>query len=354
LIFLRIAEDRHVEQYGQLQEAVKSGDYYKNILGIFNNADQKYNSGLFDFKKDVISEKTRIENKVIKSIISELYPPSCPYEFSVMAVEILGSSYEQFLGKQILLSKSGRAVIEEKPEVRKAGGVYYTPQYIVDYIVKNTVGKLLEDMTPVEASAVKIVDPACGSGSFLLGAYQYLLNWHKDFYNLNEKQNMGKKDSPLTPSGELTTAAKKRILTNSIYGVDLDANAAEVTKLSLLLKCLEGETKESIEAQSQLFHDRILPDLDGNIKSGNSLIELDYYNNEMDFSEERKIKPFSWQKAFLEVFKQGGFDCVIGNPPYLKERGSKEIFEPILSSSLGKIYHQGKMDFWHYFLHIRN
>jgi adenine-specific DNA-methyltransferase len=229
--------------------------------------------------------------------------------------------------------------------------VYYTPQYIVDYIVKNTVGKLLEDMTPVEASAVKIVDPACGSGSFLLGAYQYLLNWHKDFYNLNEKQNRGRKDNPLTPSGELTTAAKKRILTNSIYGVDLDANAVEVTKLSLLLKCLEGETKESIEAQSQLFHDRILPDLDGNIKSGNSLIDLDYYGNEMDFSEERKIKPFSWQKAFPEVFKQGGFDCVIGNPPYLKERGSKEIFEPILSSSLGKIYHQGKMDFWHYFLH---
>jgi type I restriction-modification system DNA methylase subunit len=323
LIFLRIAEDRHLEQYGQLREAIKSGDYYANILNVFKTADQKYNSSLFDFKKDSVSEKASIDNKTIKSIIAELYPPSCPYEFSVMAVEILGSAYERFLGKQILLSKNGRAVIEEKPEIRKAGGVYYTPQYVVDYIVKNTVGKLIEDMNPDNVSAVKIVDPACGSGSFLLGAYQYLLDWHKDFYNLNKKQNRGKKGSPLTPTGELTTAAKKHILTNNIYGVDLDANAVEVTKLSLLLKCLEGETKESIEAQTRLFHDRILPDLDNNIKSGNSLIDLDYYDNDMDFGDERKVKPFSWHKAFPETFKQGGFDCVIGNPPYGADYGNK-------------------------------
>ena len=80
---------------------------------------------------------------------------------------------------------------------------------------------------------------------------------------------------------------------------------------------MEGETNESIEAQLKLFHDRVLPDLDSNIISGNSLIDLDYYDNELDFGEERKIKPFSWHKAFPDVFKQGGFDCVIGNPPYV-------------------------------------
>lgn len=321
IIFLRIAEDRSAEPYGELQNSIKSGDYYQNLLRNFHIADQKYNSGLFDFRKDKISNNISIDNKVIKSIISELYYPVCPYEFSVLSVEILGSAYEQFLGKQITLSKSGRATIEEKPEVRKAGGVYYTPQYIVDYIVKNTIGKLIDNKTPKEVSKIKITDPACGSGSFLIGAYQFLLDWHKDYYMQNGKVSKGNKDNPLTPTGELTTAEKKRILLNNIYGVDLDSNAVEVTKLSLLLKCMEGETKETIEAQTKLFHDRILPTLDNNIKSGNSLIDLDYYDNELDFGEERKVKPFSWQKAFPEVFKQGGFDCVIGNPPWVDLKG---------------------------------
>lgn len=316
IIFLRIAEDRSAEPYGELQNSVKTGIFYENLLRNFHIADQKYNSGLFDFKKDKISDKISIDNKVIKNIIDELYYPICPYEFSVLSVEILGSAYEQFLGKQITLSKTGKAQIEEKPEVRKAGGVYYTPQYIVDYIVKNTIGKRIENKTPKEVSKLKIADPACGSGSFLIGAYQFLLSWHKDFYTQNGKQSKGNKDNPLTPTGELTTAEKKRILLNNIYGVDLDSNAVEVTKLSLLLKCMEGETKESIEAQTKLFHDRILPTLDNNIKSGNSLIDIDFYESELDFGEERKIKPFSWKKAFPEVFENGGFDCVIGNPPY--------------------------------------
>lgn len=327
IIFLRIAEDRSVEPYGDLQTDIKTGDFYKNLLFRFHQADQKYNSGLFDFAKDKISDKISIDNKVIKSIISELYYPICPYEFSVLSVEILGSAYEQFLGKQISLSKSGKATIEEKPEVRKAGGVYYTPQYIVDYIVKNTIGKLVENKNPKEVSKIKIADPACGSGSFLIGAYQFLLDWHKDFYTQNGKQSKGNKDNPLTPTGELTTAEKKRILLNNIYGVDLDSNAVEVTKLSLLLKCMEGETKETIEAQTKLFYDRILPILDNNIKSGNSLIDLDYYDNELDFGEEKKVKPFSWQKAFPEVFKNGGFDCIVGNPPYVSVKEIEADFK---------------------------
>lgn len=211
IIFLRIAEDRGAERYGDLQDTTKLGDYYQNLLRNFHVADQKYNSGLFDFKKDKISDKITIDNKVIKNIIDELYYPICPYEFSVLSVEILGSAYEQFLGKQISLTAGGRAKIEEKPEVRKAGGVYYTPQYIVDYIVKNTIGKLVENKTPKEVSNLKIADPACGSGSFLIGAYQFLLNWHKDFYTQHGASTSlsprGKKDDVLTPNGELTTVS---------------------------------------------------------------------------------------------------------------------------------------------------
>ncbi|MBK6878473.1 MAG: N-6 DNA methylase [Ignavibacteria bacterium] len=236
----------------------------------------------------------------------------------LLPVEILGSAYEQFLGKVIRIDKSHKAKIEEKPEVRKAGGVYYTPQYIVDYIVKNTVGKLVENKTPNEVSKLKIVDPACGSGSFLLGAYQFLLDWHKEIYSKETKHSSrrGTKGDVLTAEGSLTTSEKKRILLNNIFGVDIDANAVEVTKLSLLLKCLEGETSASIEHQLSMFNERVLPTLDDNIKVGNSLIDTDFYSNQLDFGEEKKIKPFNWQKAFPAVFAQGGFDAVIGNPPY--------------------------------------
>ncbi|HAL83635.1 MAG TPA: methyltransferase [Mucilaginibacter sp.] len=351
IIFLRIAEDRSVEPYGNLKIALKQGDYYQNLFSIFKEADDKYNSGLFNFKKDQISKNLKVDNKAIKAIITELYYPVSPYEFSVLSVEILGYAYEQFLGKVIRITPAHHVKIEEKPQVRKAGGVYYTPQYIVEYIVKNTVGKLVDGKTPKEISKIKIVDPACGSGSFLIGAYQYLLDFHKNYYTGNGKISKGTKGNTLTPEGNLTTAEKKRILINNIFGVDIDVNAVEVTKLSLLLKCMEGETSASIAHQLSIFHERVLPTLDENIKDGNSLIDTDYYDAQLDFGDERKIKPFSWKNTFPEIFKQQGFDVVIGNPPYLKERGSKEIFEPILKSRIGKLYHQGKMDFWYYFVH---
>ncbi|MBK9334063.1 MAG: N-6 DNA methylase [Ignavibacteria bacterium] len=272
IIFLRIAEDRNVEPYGSLKETFSDGgEIYKNLFKLFRTADEKYNSGIFDFKKDRISESLSIDNKVIKTIISELYYPQSPYEFSVLSVEILGSAYEQFLGKQIRISDSHRVSIEYKPEVRKAGGVYYTPEYIVEYIVNNTVGKIIEKKTPKEISKIKIVDPACGSGSFLIGAYQYLLDYHKDFYSQKGKDlsesKISKEKSVLTPEGNLTTAEKKRILTNNIFGVDIDTNAVEVTKLSLLLKCMEGETDASIATQTKLWNERVLPNIDNNIKA---------------------------------------------------------------------------------------
>ncbi|MBS1625905.1 MAG: N-6 DNA methylase, partial [Bacteroidetes bacterium] len=320
LIFLRFCEDRAVEPYAQLQATVVKGkgDPYQNLMHLFHEADRKYNSGLFDFAKDGITPSMKIDPKVIKTVINQMYYPLCNFEFSVMPVEILGNAYEQFLGKVIRIRPNGSVTVEEKPEVRKAGGVYYTPQYIVDYIVKNTVGKLIEGKAPKDIEKIKIVDPACGSGSFLLGAYEYLLRYHTDWYHTNGTPKG--KDNPLTPQGKLTTKKKKEILRNNIYGVDLDANAVEVSKLSLLLKCMEGETEASINTQLGLYHERVLPNLDNNIKDGNSLIDTDFYDTEMDLGYERKIKPFNWQKQFPEVFKQGGFDVVIGNPPYVQSR----------------------------------
>jgi type I restriction-modification system DNA methylase subunit len=348
LIFLRFCEDRSVEPYGQLKQEMAKGELYKNLFTLFKKADAKYNSGLFDFKKDTITPSLKVDNKVIRNIVEDLYYPNCRYEFSVMPVEILGNAYEQFLGKVIRITPKS-VKIDEKPEVRKAGGVYYTPQYIVEYIVKNTVGKLIEGKSPKEISDIKIVDPACGSGSFLLGAFEFLLHYHTHWYHQNGDAGKKGKENPFTPQGTLTTREKKRILLNNIYGVDIDANAVEVTKLSLLLKCMEGETEASIAQQFSMFHERVLPDLDNNIKDGNSLIDTDFYDNQIDYGFERKVKPFNWKKTFPQVFKQGGFDAVIGNPPYVLL--TEDLFDPKVISYFNRYsVSQYKVDLYHLFI----
>ncbi len=335
IVFLKVCEDRKIENENNLLKTIKSGNYYQNLYTYFQIADQKYNSGLFDFKKDKITQNVEIDNKILKNIITELYGKTKEedadfgFNFAIIPVEILGFAYEQFLGRVIKLSSTHHAQIEEKPEVRKAGGVFYTPEYIVEYIVKQTVGELIENKIPEEISKIKILDPSCGSGSFLLGAYQYLLDYHLMFYN-NNKSKLSKKENPLRPDGLLTSQEKKRILLNNIFGVDIDAQAVEVTKLSLLLKALEGETEASIQTSLQLFNERVLPTIDNNIQCGNSLVSPDFYTEQLFLTpkEERQINVFDWKTSFPEVFKQNGFDCIIGNPPYilLQILEKKEIF----------------------------
>jgi predicted type IV restriction endonuclease len=149
-IFLRICEDRGIEDYGTLQNLIGKPGVYRRLMERFEDADKRYNSGLFDFRKDTVTPSLKIDDKLLSDILSELYPPKSPYEFSVIGIEILGEVYEQFLGKVIRLTAGHQAKVEEKPEVRRAGGVYYTPTYTVDCIVKNTVCKLVEGKTPAK------------------------------------------------------------------------------------------------------------------------------------------------------------------------------------------------------------
>ena len=350
IIFLRMAEDRGIEKYGKLQELLDVSDTASSFTGLCKKADEKYNSGLFHFKKekgrtttpDELTSTLKIDDGIFKTIIKGLYYPDSPYEFSVLSPEILGNVYEQFLGKVIRLTNSHMAKVEEKPEVKKAGGVYYTPQFIVDYIVKNTIGKLCESSTPNKVSKLRILDPACGSGSFLLGAYSYLLKWHVEYYlNLTDKKRL-KETIYESKNGEwhLTIQEKKRILKQNIYGVDIDPQAVEVTKLSLLLKVLEGENRDALEAQQKLIKEKALPDLDDNIKCGNSLISPEIYNDVeliLDAEEVNRINPFDWESEFADVISGGGFDAVIGNPPYIRIQAMKQ-WAPIEVEQYKKLY----------------
>ncbi len=435
IIFLRICEGRGLEDYGRLQALTNGGRIYPRLCEIFGQADARYNSGLFHFQPekgrheapDELTLGLDLDDKLLRDILQSLYYPECPYVFSALPADILGQVYEQFLGKVIRLTEGHRAVVEEKLEVKKAGGVYYTPTYIVDYIVQNTVGKLLEqiaekrsaDFSPLQrakldapaetpdasegrelkrtevrapsapdarratailnrVSKLRILDPACGSGSFLLGAYEFLLKWHLDFYAKNDPARWAKGNKPVLVqvsggSWRLTIAERKRILLDNIYGVDIDAQAVETTKLSLLLKVLEGETQQSLQPVLRMFRERALPDLGDNIKCGNSLIGPDFYRQQqmtlLDEEERYRINVFDWHAEFAHIFGrkistgalretaaaspldfgmpgvplhgsysykkkkgekavpppvpiesewEGGFDVVIGNPPYIR------------------------------------
>lgn len=388
IVFLRICEDRGIERLMKMEDLLSGERVYPRLCELFRRADERYNSGIFHFEKesgrenpDTLSLRLNIDDKPLKDIIRRLYYPDSPYEFSVLPAEILGQVYEQFLGKVIRLTDGHRAVVEDKPEVKKAGGVKYTPAYIVDYIVKNTLGPTLEGKTPSDATKISVLDPACGSGSFLIVAYQHLLDWHREWYVQNllpmlqsglrpssiqirhmlpgiEGASKGRKKErePELPvfqgrGGEwrLTTAERKRILLNNIYGVDIDRQAVEVTKLSLLLKVLEGENEETISKQLTLFSERALPDLSRNIKCGNSLIGWDILEDNPSLGQEEieRINPFDWRAEYPEVFGRGGFDVVIGNPPYVRQEGLGE-FKGYFQKHF-QVY-QGTADLYAYFM----
>jgi hypothetical protein len=295
-------------------------------MRLCRGADDKYNSGLFHFqdnqpgaeKRDTLTPGLVVDDHILKPIIRRLYPEyDCHYQFNLMPIEILGTVYERFLGKVIRITEH-RAVPKDKPAVIKAKGVHYTPIYIAEYIVSQTVDVQIAALSPKELAAkpYRMLDMACGSGTFLLAGYQHLLDHCLRWYvaNTPNDSRVVYQDEK-TGQWRLTIHEKKRILTAHVFGVDIDPQAVEVSKLSLLLKVLENENAETVGLTRKLFHERPLPNLGRNIKCGNSLVSSDYFAGrpeQPDTEERARINPFDWKHEF----SPGRFDCVIGNPPW--------------------------------------
>jgi hypothetical protein len=366
IIFLRICEDRGIEPYGRLKALIDGDKTYSRLVALFEQADDRYNSGLFHFKDerdrktppDSLTPSLHIDDKTLKNIFRRLYYPESPYEFSVLPADILGQVYEQFLGKLVRLTATGQAKVEDKPEARREGGVYYTPTYIVEYVVRTTVEDTLARKTLKTVKGLTVLDPACGSGSFLIAAYQAFLTWYLAHYS-NEQQDAharGRQPRIFRNSKgawRLTTHERKRILLEHVFGVDIDPQAVEVTKLSLLLKVLEDESQETLGKSREMFQERALPDLDDNIKCGNSLIGPEIYAGRFDFDDEEKyrINAFDWSAEFSQIPDKGGFDIIIGNPPYRRELDYKELMDEVAATSFGMRYRVARMDLWYYFVH---
>jgi len=292
LIFIRNCEDRELEAktlISSLRERETSGrgNLHKSLREVFAYFDKHYNSKIF---AEHLADDLTIDDATLLEIIEGLYyseNQATSYDFSAIEADVLGNIYEQYLS-HILRKTEKRAKLRQSQAHKKEQGIFYTPTYVVDYIVRNTVGLLLSGHSKSNSPTIRVLDPACGSGSFLIKAFD-LLNYH------SRRKDKDYDQTQLDSAGTgLPYSKKLDLLQNSIFGVDLDKQAVEIAQLNLLLKVSEKG--------------RRLPLLERNIKCGNSIV---------DNSSIAGAKAFQWEQQFKEILEEGGFDVVVGNPPYI-------------------------------------
>lgn len=330
-LFICFCEDKGLLEKDFFNTILKKGKDFGSIFDIFkvfcnwiNLGNPKENISHFNgglFKNDDVLNSLNIDDKVFEELkkISD-------YDFdSDLNVNILGHIFEQSISdiEELKKSISGEE-FDQKKSKRKKDGIFYTPQYITKYIVENSIKNWLDDKRKelgeddlpklnekdyifdiakknytknyrkhIEfwqqyreaVRNIKIIDPACGSGAFLITAFEFLLNYNK---------YLDDKIFDLVGTSDLFSDRTKEILQNNIFGVDLNKESVEITKLSLWLKTADKN--------------KTLASLENNIKCGNSLI---------DDPEIAGNLAFNWEKEFPEIFANGGFDIVVGNPPYV-------------------------------------
>lgn len=341
LILIRFAEDRWIlEDPDQLRSTYeiwqRTKTYQKLKLtgllkGIFEGFDEIHDSKIFQSEQEVDKILDSVDSEVLGDIILLLYNQS----FRKFTSDILGNTYENYLGHELFID-NGVLQLRPNQQLRKNEGIYYTPSYVVDYVIGKTIGPRLQRIWIEterlmrqekyeegkrrfeEIKSIKIVDPSCGSGSFLIKAFRTIIAYFEKYNELVnsinedttneilELRNRGKNKEAWQLEGKklsLYSNYEKEVLYNCIFGVDLDPQAAEIASVNLALQALKkGEKLPLILGQ--------------NIKTGNSLVSDKEWELGQYFSDRAKEIPFDWKTNFKEIFESGGFDIVIGNPPH--------------------------------------
>lgn len=292
LVFLRVCEDRNIERYQDLLDAARTDQ----LVQRFRVADSVYNAGLFS-----ILDETAVAPETLRSIVGSLYWPNSKYAFGLIQPEILASIYEQFLGERIEVGPGRSVALVRKPEFTHTGGVVPTPDFIVQALLRETLEPQIATADPNDIQILTVLDMACGSGVFLVGAFAMLLARYEQLL------------------GPLTLHDRADIARRHLFGVDIDPEAVEVTRLSILLSALGDDEIDVTHKRS------VLPDLAGNIVVGNSVVDLGFDARFPDAARDPvrrvQVKPFDWAETFPHILTPAddpaaGFDVIVGNPPY--------------------------------------
>jgi len=350
VLFIRICEARHIEKEGLLQEFYDAGFWSQFKKSSYNNFYEHYDGPLFD--RSHLFQEIEISDEVFKSLLELLYYPS-PYRFDVIPTKLLSDIYEIFLAKKLII-KDGIVTETLKLEYIKSKGAVSTPQYLVEDLLKRTIlSKTLIENGIDEIFNTKILDFACGSGIFLVEIFDYIEQQLITCYIKNPDPKYKHLFFQQENIISLTIEGKRQIINNCIYGIDIDPEAYEVAKMSLSLKVIDN--LNSIENYQALgvFGSKILNSIGENIKCGNTLISSDIIENYPHILEDEeqlfRTNPFDWNspEGFEEIFQtKGGFDFIVGNPPYVEVKHYNELY-PIMHQYIKEQYEttkNGKID----------
>ena len=307
---LRLSENRGIIAPGTLARLAIAAECHAQI-----NARCQQLFGL----SCIASTPAEFSDAALGTILSALSAPRPP-DFTTLSFDALGTIREFLHDHPLRIDPTRRSVAEICTGTRKTSGSYYTPTPIVDYLVRQTLTPFLSEAGPKQSRAVTVLDPACGAGAFLLGAYRFLLNWHLEYYRADPQRYGDELTQGADGSWQLTLNERRRILQEQIYGVDRDPRALETTRLTLLLQFHEG-CPSAAHAPP--------PDLNANLRRGDTLIGPAICHapsiETLTAAERATLLPLDWHVAFPAIMARGGFDAVIGNPPYLSYSGRQAV-----------------------------
>lgn len=339
VLFIRVCESRGLEMDKLLLDFAKSNFWESFKQSSYAEFYDHYDGPIF--KRIPPLQSLSIDNDVFTRFLSSLYYPS-PYRFDVIPLKTISDIYDLFLGYQLVV-RDGQVTDELKEEFKKSNGAVTTPGHLVNRVIESTFSTHLRRLTVSQILKLKIVDIACGSGVFIVGAYEFLVREIERRIKAGEPIDESyyiQQDNGIT----LTVEGRKAIINSCLYGVDINPEAVEVAKMSLSLKLIDDCAPKDFGAVG-LLGSQILNGIGANIRCGNSLVGADFEEIcptiHEDISEFQATNAFDWQQAFPDVFEQGGFDYVIGNPPYVEVK-NYNINLPLMAVYVKQVYASSK------------
>ncbi|MGN0237907.1 MAG: Eco57I restriction-modification methylase domain-containing protein [Lepagella sp.] len=339
VLFIRVCESRGLEKDKLLLDFAADNFWEAFKRSSYAEFYDHYDGPMF--KKIAPLQSLSINSDVFTHFLNSLYYPS-PYRFDVIPLKTISDIYDLFLGYQLVV-RNGKVTDELKEEFKKSNGAVTTPKQLVNNVLDSTFSTSLKCMSILQILKLSIVDIACGSGVFIVGAYEYIVKEVENRIRLGEPIDDSYyilQDGNVT----LTIKGRKAIINNCLYGVDINPEAVEVAKMSLSLKLIENYAPQDFGVVG-LFGSQILKGIGENIRCGNSLVGPDIEEIcptiSDDINELQLTNAFDWQQAYPNVFKKGGFDYVIGNPPYVEVK-NYNCNLPTMAMYIKRVYSSSK------------